>query len=149
MRLLKREYPKRPVVGAAAVIIRGDEVLLVKRGRAPGKGKWAIPGGLVELGEKIRDAVAREVFEECDIKIEVGDVIEVMDAVIRDKDGNIKYHYVLCDFLAKYKTGHLNPSSDVLDAKWVKFSEVQTLEITKGTQKLLKRIFEAKTNRMA
>lgn len=149
MRLLKREYPKRPIVGVGAVIIRGDEILLVKRGCAPGKGKWAIPGGVVELGEKTRDAVAREVREECDVEIEVGEVLEVMDAVIRDTDGRIKYHYVLCDFLAKYKTGHLNPSSDVLDAKWVKFNKVQTLDITQGTQKLLKRIFEAKNNRMA
>ncbi|MFQ6123719.1 MAG: NUDIX hydrolase [Candidatus Heimdallarchaeota archaeon] len=146
---MKREYPKRPIVGVGAVIIRGDEILLVRRGQAPRKGEWAIPGGVVELGEKTREAVAREVLEECDIQIEVGEVLEVMDAVIRDKDGRIKYHYVLCDFLAKYKAGHLSPSSDVLDAKWVKFNEVQTLEITKGTQQLLNRVTEMRAIRMA
>lgn len=139
---MKREYPEQPIVGVGAVVFRGDEVLLIKRGNAPARGKWAIPGGVLHLGETIRDGIAREVLEECQIEIEVGDVIDVLDAVIRDAEGRIQYHYVLCDFLATYKAGQVIPSSDVLDAKWFTFNKILTLNTTKGTQKVVKRAFE-------
>ena len=139
---MKREYPEQPIVGVGAVVFRGDEVLLVKRGNAPSKGKWAIPGGVLNLGELIREGVAREVREECQIKIEVGEIIDVLDAVIRDDTGRIQYHYVLCDYFATYKAGQVAPSSDVLDAKWFTFNEVRTLDTTGGTQKIVKRAFE-------
>lgn len=139
---MKREYPEQPIVGVGAVVFREDEVLLVKRGNAPAKGKWAIPGGVLNLGEPIRDGVAREVREECQIEIEVGEVIDVLDAVIHDEIGRIQYHYVLCDYFANYKAGQVAPSSDVLDAKWFTFNEMLTLDTTGGTQKIVKRAFE-------
>ncbi len=144
---LKREYPEQPIVGVGAVVFKDDDILLVKRGQPPAMGIWAIPGGVLNLGENIRDGVTREVLEECMITIEVGDIIDVIDAVIRDDTGAIQYHYVLCDYLAEYKAGHVQPASDVLDAKWFKYSEVFTLNTTRGTQKVVKRAFE-KTGRL-
>ena len=144
---LKREYPEQPIVGVGAVVFQDKDILLMKRGQPPAMGLWAIPGGVLNLGEKLRDGVAREVLEECMITIEVGDIIDVIDAVIRDEKGAIQFHYVLCDFLAEYKAGHVLPASDVLDASWFKYSEVLALNTTRGTQKVVKRAFE-KTGRL-
>ena len=144
---LKREYPEQPIVGVGAVVFQDNDILLVKRGQPPAMGIWAIPGGVLNLGEKLRDGVAREVLEECMITIEVGDIIDVIDAVIRDDKGSIQFHYVLCDFLAEYKAGQVHPASDVLDANWFKYSEVLVLNTTRGTQKVVKRAFE-KTGRL-
>ena len=144
---LKREYPEQPIVGVGAVVFKDKDTLLVKRGQPPAMGMWAIPGGVLNLGENTRDGVAREVLEECMITIEVGDIIDVIDAVIRDDNGAIQYHYVLCDFLAEYRAGHVQPASDVLDAKWFKYSEGLALNTTRGTQKVVKKAFE-KTGRL-
>ncbi len=144
---MKREYPEQPIVGVGAVVFQDNDILLVKRGQPPAMGIWAIPGGVLNLGEKLRDGVAREVLEECMITIEVGDIIDVIDAVIRDDKGAIQFHYVLCDFLAEYKTGQVQPASDVLDANWFKYGEVLALNTTRGTQKVVKRAFE-KTGRL-
>jgi len=129
---LRREYPARPIVGVGAVIMHEGKLLLVKRGVEPGKGKWSIPGGVVELGEKVRDAVVREVKEECglDIEVVVDRPIDVMDSMVMGENHRLRYHYVLLQFLARPKGGILKPASDVLEARWVPLEEVETYYIT-------------------
>src|SRR5688500_6257844 len=95
-----REYPDLPRVGVGAVVLRGDRVLLVKRGGQPSAGKWSLPGGLVDLGETTQEATRREVFEECGLRVRLAGVAGVVDRVVRDGDGRVRYHYVLVDYLA-------------------------------------------------
>lgn len=120
MRGMKREYPDRPLVGVAAVVVRDDgHVLLVRRDREPGKGRWGLPGGLVELGETLTQALRRELREECGIEIEPGQVLGIIEPRVRDEQGRLRFHYVIVDFLALYRGGELRAASDASDARWV------------------------------
>jgi len=138
---LRREYPTWPIVGVGAVIMHEGKLLLVKRGVEPAKGKWSIPGGVVELGEGVREAVIREVREECglDVEIVMDTPMDVMDSLVTDEDGRLKYHYVLLQFLARPRGGTLKPASDVLEARWVPLEEVETYDLTKSLRRFLKR----------
>ena len=95
-----REYPSRPIVGVGVLVKRGDKVLLVRRRFDPGRGKWSIPGGLVELGETVRGAALREVYEETGLNVKLDRLLGVVDYIERDKRGRVRFHYVLVDFLA-------------------------------------------------
>jgi len=138
---LRREYPSHPIVGVGAVIVQDGRLLIVKRGVEPGKGKWSIPGGAVDLGEDVRDAVVREAKEECglDIKIIEDRPMDAVDSIFIDKEGRFKYHYVLFQFLVHPKGGTLKPSSDVLDAKWVPLEEVEKYDLTKSFRVFFKK----------
>jgi 8-oxo-dGTP diphosphatase len=131
---LRRKYPEQPIAGVGALIVHEGKLLLVKRGVDPAKGKWSIPGGAVELGERIRDAVIREVKEECglDVEIALDRPLDAIDNIMMSEDGRLKYHYVLLQFLVRLKGGTLRPASDVLDAKWVPFDEVKTYYLAKS-----------------
>jgi 8-oxo-dGTP diphosphatase len=135
----RREYPECARVGVGAVVLDGDLVLLVKRGGATLPGKWSIPGGLVELGETTREAVCREVAEECGIDIELVDVCGVLDRVVRDGDGRVRYHWVLVDYLAVARGGTLCAGDDAADARWVPIDEVERYDTTDGLMDMIKR----------
>jgi len=138
---LRREYPTQPIVGVAAVIIHDGKLVLVKRGVEPGKGKWSIPGGAVELGEGVRDTAIREAKEECGLDIElVGDTpIDAMDSMVTDEKGRLQYHYVLLQFLAKPKGGILNPTSDVTETRCVPIEEVEKYDLTNSFRAFFKK----------
>jgi len=129
---LKREYPTQPIVGVGAVIIQNGKLVLVKRGVDPGKGKWSIPGGAVELGEGVRDTAIREAKEECGLDIElVGDTpIDAIDNIIEGEKRRLQYHYILLQFLARPKGGTLKPTSDVTEVRWVPIEEVEKYDLT-------------------
>jgi mutator protein MutT len=129
--LVKRRYPKQPVVGVGAVIIQNGKILLEKRKSEPGRGKWSIPGGLVELGEDISQTVVREVEEETGLEVYEPELIDVVDNVVRDDDGEVKYHFVIIDFFVKLKGGKLNASSDAEELRWVPLGEVEKHDLTK------------------
>lgn len=141
---LDREYPARPIVGVGVVVVKDGEVLIVQRGSEPGYGQWSIPGGAVELGETVREAAAREVAEECGIEIDIIDVIEIIDRAMHDKDGRVRYHYVLIDFVARYRSGELRAGSDILAARWVPVADLVGVGLPQITlaviQKALKRL---------
>jgi 8-oxo-dGTP diphosphatase len=136
---MHREYPSAPIPAVGAVVIKGDTFLLVLRGQQPSLGKWSIPGGVLELGETIEQAARREVREECGLEIEVGPVVEVRDAIVRDADGGIQFHYVLIDVVARYLEGELVVGSDVEDARWVKKTDLPTFELTEGLEEVILR----------
>jgi len=137
---LGREYPKAPLVGVGAVVLNGDEVLLVRRKHEPGKGLWSIPGGLVELGERLRDAVKREILEETGIEVEVGGLLDVMDNIVTDRDGKVRFHYVLVDFLAEPKGGSPKAAEDAEEAGWFKKGELKPGDLTRTAARLLEKI---------
>lgn len=125
---MRREYPDAPIAGVGAVIVRhgpdrGHQVLLIRRGQEPLKGEWSLPGGAVELGETLEEAICREVLEETGLVVETVDIVQAFDRISRDAEGRVRYHYVLIDFLCRVKTGSETPESilcatDALEARW-------------------------------
>lgn len=122
----------RPLPSVGAVVVRDGQLLLVQRGKAPGRGQWAIPGGSIELGERIAEAVAREVQEETGLIVEVGDLAGVRDLVTRNADGDIEYHYIILDYFAVVTGGELARNSDADDAGWIPLSTLPEMDLTDG-----------------
>jgi len=132
-----REYRELPRVGVGAIVIHQGRILLVKRASSPGKGFWAIPGGLVELGVTVREAAEREILEETGISVRAKEAFYIFDFIDRDSGGNIKYHYIIIDFLADYLGGEPKAADDVSDARWVAPDEAAALNLSPTTRKLL------------
>jgi 8-oxo-dGTP diphosphatase len=127
---LSRQYPKKPVVGVGAIILDGDQILLEKRKNSPGKGKWSVPGGLVDLGENVEDAVVREVKEETGLEVYEPRLVDVVDYISLGERGGVMYHYVIIDYLVTSKGGKPKAASDAADLKWVPFNEVDEYDLT-------------------
>ena len=136
---MNREYPSTPMPSVGAVVLKDDRVLLVLRGQEPSRGRWSIPGGVMELGETIQETGRREVREECGVHVEVENIVEVRDAIVRDEEGRIRYHYVLVDVVARYLDGELTVGSDADDARWVSEDELPTYDLTPGLLPVLQR----------
>ena len=127
------------MIGVGAIIIQNGKILIVRRGSEPGKGKWSVPGGLVELGETVEQTVVREVKEECGLDVEVDELIDVVDSMTFDENGKLKYHFVILDFFVKIKGGELRPGNDAKEALWVPLEEVEKYDLTKTFREFLKR----------
>ncbi len=131
------EYPDLPRVAVGAVVIHQERVLLVERANPPSKGVWAVPGGSVELGETLQEATEREVLEEAGVTIRAGDPIYCFDSVIRDREGRVRYHYVIIDLVADYVSGELVAGDDASGARWVAADELDALGVSPLTRDLL------------
>ena len=128
-----RKYPDRPIVAVGAVILDGDRVLLVQRGHEPLKGEWSLPGGAVELGESLEEALVREVREETSLDVTVGPVVEVFDSIRRDAGGRAEYHYVIIDYACRVRGGTATAAargSDAADVRWVPLAEIEQYGVT-------------------
>ncbi len=139
---MSRRYPSRPIAGVGAVILEGDSVLLVRRGNEPMRGFWSLPGGALELGERLIDGLRREIREEVGLEVNVVDVVEVLDRVIRDEAGKVQYHYVLIDYLCSPTGGSLRAGSDADDAVWVERDRVGERQTTEGAAPVIAKAFE-------
>jgi mutator protein MutT len=139
---MKREYPDTPLVGVGAIIIERDRVLLVKRGHPPLAGEWSIPGGVLEVGETLRQAVVREAMEETGLTVEVGELLGVYDRVLRDADERTRYHYVLIDFLCQRIAGEPHAAGDADEARWFTRAELAELSLAEDTAEVIKLGFE-------
>jgi 8-oxo-dGTP diphosphatase len=126
---VRREYPGSAIASVHAVIVRADELLLVRRAHPPSQGRWSVPGGMVELGETIGEAAQREVREECGVEIEPGRVVDVADNIVRDEDGRIRFHYVLIYMLARHVGGREAAASDATDVRWIKLTALDALDM--------------------
>lgn len=137
-----RRYPPRPFVGVGGIVIDGDRVLLVRRAQPPLEGRWSLPGGLVETGESLAVAVARELLEETGIEVSVGPLVEVVERVLRDAEGRVEYHYVLIDYLCARVGGALRAASDAGDAAWATRDDLAPrFGIATSTRRVIERAF--------
>jgi len=139
---MKREYPDSPLVGVGAIIIEGDRVVLVRRGHPPLAGEWSIPGGVLEVGETLRQAAVREALEETGLRVEVGELLGVYDRVLRDADERTRYHYVLIDFLCRRIAGEFEAADDAAEARWFTRAEVGGLRLPEDTAEVIGLGFE-------
>jgi 8-oxo-dGTP diphosphatase len=132
-----REYPENPLVGVGAVIVEDGRVLLIRRGQPPLLGEWSLPGGVLECGETLREAVIREAREETGLVIEAGEMLGVYERIIRSDDGRVRYHYVLIDFLCRPVSGDLQAGSDAADVRWFKPEELGSLNLPRDTNEVI------------
>jgi len=138
---MPRDYPERPIVGVAAVVIENDRVVLVRRGRPPAYGEWSLPGGAVELGETLGEAVVREVEEEVGLQIAVVELVAVLDRIFLDTEGQVQYHYTLMDFLCRKTGGRMRASSDAISCARVPFAALAGYTLTRETREVINRAY--------
>ena len=136
----RREYPDRPVVGIGAVVIHEGRVLLVRRGVAPSRGLWAVPGGALELGETLQQGAEREILEETGVAIRAREPVYAFDFFERDGDGRIRFHFVIVDVAADYIGGDVKGADDALEARWLAPEDLEGLAVSKNTLKLLRAV---------
>ncbi len=136
-----RRYPKRPLVGVGALILKRDRILMAQRGKEPLKGWWSLPGGALEIGERLADGVCREVLEETGLKVRPLGILEVFERITRDSSGAPEYHYVLIDYMCRITGGILGPGDDVCAVEWVKRRDLPELLITEGTLGVIEKGF--------
>jgi ADP-ribose pyrophosphatase YjhB (NUDIX family) len=139
---MKREYPDFPLVGVGAIIIEDGRVLLVKRGHPPLAGEWSIPGGVLEVGETLREAAIREAREETCLRVEPADLLGVYDRVSRDDDGGTVYHYVLIDFLCSRVGGEARAADDADEVRWFTLEEAGELALPEDTAEVIRLGFQ-------
>jgi 8-oxo-dGTP diphosphatase len=142
---MRRRYPKHPLVGVGALIFaragRRGPILLVERGGKPLKGYWSLPGGLVETGELLEDALRREILEETGLRIEPVRFFDFFERIMPDAAGRVEYHYLLADYVCKVVGGELRPATDVSKAAWVRRSELGNYKITEGTRAVIEKAY--------
>lgn len=146
---MRRKYPEHPLVGVGALIFtrsgcRGP-ILMVERAGEPLKGYWSLPGGLVETGERLEDAVRREILEETGLRIEPVSRFDIFERIMRDSQGRAEYHYLLVDYVCKVVGGELRAGDDVSRAAWVRRAELDQYQITEGTREVIERAYARRT----
>ncbi|MGH9516464.1 MAG: NUDIX hydrolase [Terriglobales bacterium] len=135
---MQREYPQQPLVGVGAVIVEDGRVLLIKRGNAPLLGEWSIPGGMLELGETLRQGAEREALEETGLVVRATDLLGVFDRIVPDETGRTLYHYVLIDFLCHRISGDASAAGDASDAALFAPEEVAALRLAAETAEIIR-----------
>jgi 8-oxo-dGTP diphosphatase len=139
---MNREYPDRPFVGVGAVVVQDGSVLLVRRRQPPLAGQWSLPGGAVELGETLEQAVTREILEETGLRVRVGPVVEVLDRIVHDAAGHVQYHYVLVDYLCWPDGGTLAAGSDVGEVALAHPRNLESYRLTDTARSVIDRAFQ-------
>jgi ADP-ribose pyrophosphatase len=135
-----RNAHSAPRAAVGAVVIEEGKVLLVKRKYPPKKGKWAIPGGSVNLGETLQAAAEREIKEETGLHIKAGEPVHTFDLIERDSQGKIRFHYVIVDLHADFVSGTIQPADDVSDAGWFGPEEISGIDVTEASIELLRKL---------
>ena len=141
----KREYPDRPYVGVGVIVFRDKEVLLIQRNKEPNKGQWSIPGGRQMLGETAAEAARRELLEETGVKVDRLLLVDVVDAIIPDVEGKIKYHYTLVDYMGRWQSGNSRPGDDAQEVRWVSLNELSSFSLLEKTMNIIQKATAMKT----
>jgi 8-oxo-dGTP diphosphatase len=132
-----RAYPTRPFLAVSATIYREGRVLLVRRARAPGRDLFSLPGGVVEAGETLVEAVAREVLEETGLTVEAVELAGHREVIMRDAGGRVERHFVILSFACRWIAGVAGPSDEVAEAHWVAPDEIAGLKTTGGLAEII------------
>lgn len=141
---IPRQYPPVPLVGVAAAVFNPEgKVLLVERANPPSQGLWGLPGGLLELGEKLAEGARREIREECAVEVAIGEVVATFEPIRRDEAGRIRYHYVVIDFWADYVGGELRAADDAAAADWFDVDALDSLAMDPETRSVVRKAFVA------
>ncbi|MEM1618690.1 MAG: NUDIX hydrolase [Desulfurococcaceae archaeon] len=143
-----RAYPSYAIAAVGAVLLKENSVLLVKRKYPPGVGKWSIPGGVVEPGERIAEAARRELKEETGLEAEPVGILWVLNNIVYDRERRVLYHYVILDVLFDSSSirGELKPGGDVEDAAWMSIPEIQQRpDVSRTVKKLTERLTRGST----
>ena len=135
-----RTYPSRPIPGVAGIIVHGDSILLSVRGKPPSEGKWGLPGGAVEVGETVEEALVREVAEETSVTVRPLKLVAVLDTIVKDDAGRVKYHYILFEYLCEYVSGEVCAGSDAPDARWVPLNNLDSVDMMPVTRRFVEKI---------
>jgi len=138
---MEREFPEHPLVGVGAIIIENARVLLVKRAHPPIQGQWSIPGGVLEVGELVREAAVREAREETGLIVEPGELLGVYDRILHNHEQRVQYHYVLVDFLCRPVGGELLAASDAAEVRWFTREGLPALNLAEDTQDVINKGF--------
>jgi 8-oxo-dGTP diphosphatase len=128
------------MVGVGVLIEKEGRYLLIRRAADPDKGMWSVPGGLVEVGETVKDAAVREALEETGLKVELVERLGVVDKIMRDDDGRVRYHFIIVQFLARIVEGEVKAMDDAMEARWVRLSELPSYDITASLRDFLREI---------
>lgn len=142
-----REYPDFPIPGVGVIAFYDDAVLLVQRGKEPRRGEWSIPGGAIEVDESTRDAALREFREECGGEIELRELVDVVDVLMRDEAGRVKYRYVLIDYWGEWHGGELQAASDVMQVRWVAPNELDGYGLPEFTRTVINKAVKMRMER--
>ena len=135
---MTREYPAQPIVGVGVVVLKDDRVLLVQRGKQPRQGQWSLPGGAQELGETVFEAAHREVQEECGVAIGDPVLVDVVDAIDRDEEGRVRFHYTLVDVVAAWQSGEAVAGSDAAMMRWLALDKLNDCGLWVETVRVIK-----------
>ncbi|MBW1840538.1 MAG: NUDIX hydrolase, partial [Deltaproteobacteria bacterium] len=137
----RSDTPEQPRVAVGAVVFKDDRILLVRRGKAPSRGLWSIPGGCVELGETLQNAAEREIHEETNLTIAAREPFFTFDVIDWDETGRIRFHYVIVDLMADYVSGEIRAGDDALDVRWASAGQIKDMNLSEMTRELLNRKF--------
>ena len=135
----KREYPDRPYVGVGVIVFRNHEVLLIQRNKEPNKGQWSIPGGRQMLGETAAEAARRELLEETGVKVDRLKLVDIVDAIIPDVEGKIKYHYTLVDYMGQWQSGESRPGDDAKEVRWCRLNQLSSYSLLEKTINIIQK----------
>jgi ADP-ribose pyrophosphatase YjhB (NUDIX family) len=136
-----RSYPERPFLAVSAAIVRAGEVLVVRRARAPADGLFSLPGGVVEIGETLTQALIREVREETSLAIEPVGLAGFREAITRDRDGRVERHFVILPFAARWLAGEPVLNEELSEARWLRPAELAGLPTTPGLGEIVASAF--------
>ena len=139
---MQREFPEVPLVGIGVIIIENGQVVLVKRAHPPLQNQWSIPGGVLEVGELVREAAIREAREETGLTVEPGELLGVYDRILRNPGQQVQYHYVLIDFLCRRVAGDLKAGSDAREVRWFSPQELMALNLAEDTLDVVRKGFQ-------
>ena len=128
-----------PRAAASAIILRGDDVLLIERGKGAMRGLWSFPGGHIEPGERARDAARREVLEETGVTAEIVGLLDVHDVILRDADGRLTAHYMIAVHYGRHVAGEPHAASDAVNAAFVPLAEIDRRMLTPGAVDFIRR----------